>query len=423
MMEKVFTPLSGSQGLSIIELKNTIQQRDLYIWGAGLVGRGFKRVLERNGFTVKAFLDINPALTTIDSIAVLRPENLIQNVRKGSAFIICTVGSQSKSIEQQCLDAGLEKNKDFLSFLQVPRQQPVIEVGGVCNYFCSDCKEQKGKLENQHYMNAASYKNILDKLCAENPLLLNIDLSLWREPLCNPDIEEIIRFTNVRVLCKLISKLQNCAYLEDAVKANPLQIQIIAEGYENTYEQNQINGSAWKTFLANLYKLREYANKYKVDTEISMLYILYRNNNTIDLKKMKLLCNELGFKFITDTAYLTPYDNFLDVCEHRELSPQIQKFKELLTWNMEAVLKMCMENARRPCICQRIFPVINYDGAVSLCHLFCKPKVTANFLDVPYSKIVEERGKHKFCRQCQSYGLHRLDLEILKKYFPEKDMM
>jgi hypothetical protein len=435
MAGDVFTPLAVNQGLSIEELKNIIQQRALYIWGAGLTGRGVKRILEKNGFTVKAFLDINPALITVESLAVLRPAAVIPNIKKEGAVLICTVMNQSKAMEQQCLEAGLENGKDFLSYMQIPRRQPVIEVGGACNYVCTVCAKQNssdknwncpeavgGASDQAHYMNAALYKKVLDKLIADEPLLLSVDISLWREPLENPDIGEIIKITNERVYCKLITKLQNCVYLEDAVKANPACIQVIAEGHEKTYEENQTGGGSWRTFLANLYKLKEYKERYKTNTEIHLLYVMYKNNKS-DFYTMKNLCGALGFKIVVDTAYLTPYDNFLDLCGRRELSPQIQKIKELLPWNIEAVLKMCVENARNSCICQRIFPIINYDASVSLCHLFCKPKLIESFLDTPYSKIVEARGSSAFCRVCQRYGLHRLDLEILKKYFPEESMI
>jgi hypothetical protein len=420
MEDDVFIPLSASQGLSIEELRNIIKRRPLYIWGAGLTGRGFKRLLEKNGFTVKAFLDVNPALVAVESLDVLRPAAAIANIKKEGAFLICTVGSQSKAIDRQCLDAGLEKNKDFLSYMQIPRRQPVIEVGGVCNYACTVCAKTDTSGQ-ANYMNAALYKKILDKLIAEDPLLLSIDLSLWREPLCNPDIGEIIKFTNTRVYCKLNTKLQNCVYLEDAVKAEPFHIQVIAEGYGKTYEQNQSGGGAWRAFLANLYKLKEYKDRYKTNTEIHLLYIMYKNNKS-DFNEMKNLCGELGFKIVVDTAYLTPYDNFLDVCEHRALNPRTQRIKELLPWNMEAVLRMCVENKSNPCICQRLFPIIDNDASVSLCHLFCKPNVMDNFLDAPYDKIIEARVKNNFCGVCQRYGLHRLDLEILKRYFTEKSM-
>ncbi|MDR2660270.1 MAG: radical SAM protein [Spirochaetaceae bacterium] len=419
MNKDKFTPIAEVQGLTLTELKNIIRQRPLYIWGAGFLGRAIKRLFERNGFTVKAFLDINPDLNMVESIAVLRPQNVIANIKKEGAFLIPAVGSQSAAIERHCLEAGLEKNKDFLPYMRMPRQQAVIEAGGACNYACSVCVKQNSAL---NYMSAELYKKVLNKLAVENPLLLSVDLSLWREPLLNPEIAEIIRITKEYVPCKLITKLQHSVYLEKAVKASPDQIQINAEGYEKTYEQNQTGGGRWQTFLENLHKLKEYKDKHNVNTEIYLMYILYKNNAVDDFNKMRNLCASLGFKIGTDTAYLTPYDNFLDVCEGRVLSPQIQKIKDLLPWNIDAVLKLCVQNGGKPCLCQRIFPVINYDASVLLCHLFCKAGVIDNFFDVSYDEIVKMRVKNDFCKVCQRYGLHRLDIDVLKKYFPEKDM-
>jgi hypothetical protein len=417
MARNVFTQLKTAQGLPVDELRNIVRGRSLYIWGAGFLGRGVKRLFERNGFSVKAFLDINPALTKVDEIDVFRPTDIIKNVKEENTFIVLTVASRSKETEKQCLDAGLEKDKDFLTYIQIPRQQPVIEVGGVCNYACSVCA--KRPKTDINYMSAAVYEKVFNKLIAESPSLISVDLSLWREPLINPDIAEIVRITKKYVPCKLITKLQHDTYLEELIKADPDQIQIISGGYEKTYEQNQTDlGFSWRTFVENLHKIKIYKEKYNAKTSVNLLYIMYKNC-VGDFEKMKRLCGELGFTAGTDAPYLTPYDNFFDVCEGRELDPRIRKIKELLTWDMENVLEICDEDAHKPCICQRIFPVIDYDTSVSLCHLFCKPGVSKSFFDAPYDEIVRLRHKNDFCRKCQSYGLHRLDLEILKRYYPQ----
>ncbi|MDR1362729.1 MAG: hypothetical protein LBJ35_01580, partial [Spirochaetaceae bacterium] len=90
MTDETFTPLAVNHGLSINELKNTVKQRPLYIWGAGLTGRGFKCMIERNGISVKAFLDVNPAVTIVESLAVLRPADVIADIKKEGGFLICT---------------------------------------------------------------------------------------------------------------------------------------------------------------------------------------------------------------------------------------------------------------------------------------------------------------------------------------------
>ncbi|MDR2803552.1 MAG: TatD family hydrolase [Treponema sp.] len=416
MARNVFTPLKTAQGLPAEELRNIVRGRSLYIWGAGFLGRCVKSFFERNSFNVMAFLDINPALTKVDGLDVFRPADILANVKKENAFIVLTVASHSKLTEEQCIYAGLEKDRDFLTYIQIPRQQPVIEIGGVCNYACSVCIKQS---KPDNYMSAAVYKKVFNKLIAENPMLISIDLSLWREPLLNPDIAEITRITKNHVPCKLVTKLQCNTYLEELIKADPGQIQIIAGGYEKTYEQNQTGKVfSWPDFVENIHKIKMYKEKYNANTSINLLYIMYKNSAR-DFEKMKRFCSELGITAGTDAPYLTPYDNFLDICEERELDSQIQKIKELITWDMEKVLKICEDDAHKPCICQRIFPVIDYDTSVSLCHLFCKPRVCKSFLDTPYNEIAELRLKNDFCRKCQSYGLHRLDLEILKRYYPQ----
>jgi hypothetical protein len=298
---------------------------------------------------------------------------------------------------------------------QIPRQQAVIEISNTCNYFCTVCEKKDRGIPA--FMGFDTYKKILYKLLKECPLLINIDLSLWFEPLSNPYVSEIVKETEKYLPCRLNTKLQDVENLEDVIKSAPSELILSCSGYEYSYEKNQ--DDSWSLFLLNLHKLQEYIERYRVKTNVSILYILYTNNNTDDFNKIKILGGKLGFTVITDTGYLSPYDNFFDLCEGRELSRQITQKKEILPWNLNRVLEACQQDAVNPCICQRIFPIINFDLSVSLCHLFCKPSVTNNFLDLTYKQILELRHNHVFCKNCQYYGLHRLDVDMLKRKHPE----
>jgi hypothetical protein len=134
-------------------------------------------------------------------------------------------------------------------------------------------------------------------------------------------------------------------------------------------------------------------------------------------EKMKELGSNLGFKVLSDESYLSPYDNFMDLCECKELSPELTDMRNKSSLDLKKILELAKRNAGNPCIVQRIFPIINHDLSVSICHLFCKPAVADNFLKLSYGEIIETRHKFEYCKKCQHYGLHRLDAEILKKYY------
>jgi hypothetical protein len=413
-----FVPLKTIQGFSLSELRDLIQKRDVYIWGAGFIGRGLRRRLESHGFNVKAFLDINPDLKTREGLNVYRPADFLPNIKNKNAFLIVLVANQSKLVEKQCLESGLEKNRDFILYHQAPRQMSVIEVSGACNYICTVCTKEDAHSNSAPYMKYQLYKKVLEKLLTECPLLTTVDLSLWCEPLHNPDIAAIIKETEKTVPCRLFTKLQDDNYLEDAVKSSPSQLTVIASGYEDSYNRN-CKGASWPLFLSNLKKIKDYKKKYGVETEVSIMYILY-TNNLQDFDKMKELGASLGFKVFSDNSYLSPYDNFMDLCEGKELNAELVDMRNKSSLDLDKVLELTRRDAGNPCIVQRIFPIINHDLSVSICHLFCKPIVAGNFLELPYDKIIEKRHTFEYCKKCQQYGLQRLDVEILRKRYPNE---
>jgi hypothetical protein len=131
---------------------------------------------------------------------------------------------------------------------------------------------------------------------------------------------------------------------------------------------------------------------------------------------MQKLCSELGFKFSTDWGYLNPCDKMLDFCEGKNIGEQAKEVLDKLSWDLHDVLNICKKEAYKPCLSQRIFPIINWDLSVSLCHTYCGPLIIHNFLEMSYKDILAIRHNQGQCKTCQKHGLHRLDIEMLKKY-------
>ncbi len=114
-----FTPLKTYQGLSINELKTLINGRDIYIWGCGHLGRIIKRCFDKNGLAVRSFCDSNPKLNNnhIDNAEVVNPKHTLNAVKLKQAFIIIASAQFKDEIEKHCLDAGLVKKEDYLSYI------------------------------------------------------------------------------------------------------------------------------------------------------------------------------------------------------------------------------------------------------------------------------------------------------------------
>ena len=117
--------------------------RDIYIWGAGLKGRGFQLALERNGFKVAAFLDSNIEFLGGDyqGTPILHPDAILaRGDAKETAFILtATVDTKNKVLFKLCEAAGLERGVDFENIQTLSPFYPTIEITGICNLRCRSC--------------------------------------------------------------------------------------------------------------------------------------------------------------------------------------------------------------------------------------------------------------------------------------------
>lgn len=417
-----FTPLKTYKGLSINELITLIDGRDLYIWGCGYLGQILKRYFDKNGLEIKSFCDSDHKLhmSYVDNVKVINPKDIFNKVKLRQAYIIIASSRYKNEIEKVCFDAGLQTKDNFLSYIHISRPEVAIDIAGKCNLKCPSCPQ--GNMENirpEGCMSAPTYKQVLSKLLRELPSTINIELSTWGEPFMNSELAQIIQMTEESIPCAISTNLQVPDQLENVIKAQPSQITISASGFGKSYEVNHAGGS-WRAFLDNIHYLKELIDKHNPKTQFNVLYHLYRYNQGDDLDKFRNLCRKLDLKLITTWAYLNPYDKFLDYCEERDIGIPAKKVLDNLTWDLNCVLELSKAEANKPCLCQRIFPIINCDLSVSLCHIFYNPIIAHNFLDMPLKEIIELRHKQFHCEKCQNYGLHRLDIEVLlRKYSPQ----
>lgn len=386
--------------------------RDLYIWGAGQKGRGFRLALERNGFRTKAFIDSSPALigTNYHELPVLDPKVLLNNstTRETSFILIASVDKKNKEMFSLCEESGLKKGKDFINIQELCLYYPTVEISGICNLRCISCPRGNSAHKSQKggFMTASDYSKVIDKLIKEIPFLYLVDLYIWGEPLLNPDLPEIIKINNRLGIASGISTNLNAGkHLEEVIKASPAQIRVSISGYgEKNYEITH-TGGRWEVLSKNLLLLSEYINKHQTKTIVEIYFHLYKNNID-EYKNILQLCESYGFRPHPVLSMLLA-DYALDYCEGEPLSDEAKKAEELMLIGLDELIANGKKDHNKKCLLNRVLPIINWDMSVMPCCNYSYHKLADNYLDISLGDITKLRNTHPLCIKCQKHSLHR----------------
>jgi hypothetical protein len=390
--------------------------KKIVIWGSGHLGKVIYRLLERTSYChlITGFGDSNPALEGkfILGKPVLNSSDIFESCLKRNSIIIISNATHFRDIKKFFEDKGLVEKENFISFLNIPRPEAVIQL--VKN------EQEKKSIPNElgpdqrTILNLNDYIAILDKLLNDIPLLSHVDLSGFSEPLLNPYLSEIVKYTEKRVPCTITTKLNSSIdNIQAILDSRPSQFLILANGFNKSFDENN-NPHTWYNFKKKLVRICELKKTYEKYTEFRVNYIIYKNNSSIDLASMKELCLKLNIKLVTSIGYMNYYDDTLNLFDGKSLSIAGNKSYENLNWSLPKAMKFASLDRNQRCLCQRIFPIINFDKSVGVCHLYQKPILDVNILDVDYRKLLEKRSNSEHCKKCQSYALHRLDIDVLK---------
>jgi MoaA/NifB/PqqE/SkfB family radical SAM enzyme len=408
-----------------VALKSYLDGRDVYLWGAAIVGLGMCRALERAGIQPAGFIDSSPRFQgkTVLGYPVSLPEAILsrhQGAKK--PFILITSGHYDEEIAGLCADAGWIKEADFLSSKALNTIDPSIDISGICNLHCISCP--RGNLPYappKGFMDVETYGKVLDKLIAEIPFMGLVQLYAWGEPLLNPHLPEIIRVSGSKnVLCELSTNLNvHKKNLFETIQARPGRIRVSVSGFGRDYQTTHTGGN-WDLLLENLYRLRDYRNQLYPEMYVEVNYHLYRHNTGEPYRQMKALCRELDFLFRPCHAYLYPLDNALRFCEGQPLSPEAKKTLGMLLLPIEEGLKRAAMQRHLECGEERCLP-INWNLNVRACGAYYEPVLVDNFLTTPLEEIIRARRTSALCKQCRSHSLHRYNPVYLQEKIIEED--
>ena len=394
---------------NIKDLRDIIAHKQVYIWGAMIVGQGTCRALERYNIKITAFLDSSKSLhgKTALGYPILSAQKAIKEYSVYEQIIIISSGHYDLEIEKTCVDAGLIKDTHYVMSYDLNDIDPSIDISGACNLKCISCPH--GNMNNHPpigFMSSDVYQLILNKLLKELPFLGSIQLYTWGEPLLNKDLPEIIRITKeAKVLTAISSNLNVRDGYKEVVEAKLDWFKISASGYGKSYEITHTGGK-WTRFLNNLHRLAELRKRYHPEMQVILNYHLYKHNCGDDYIKMKNLCEELDFIFRPSPAYLYPLDNVWNYIDNKDLSKNAQKTMDLLLMGLDKGIEKALMLKENRCPEERCLP-ITWDKKVRFCGVYYKPFITNNFLLTPLEEILQTRITSNFCKQCKEKGLHQ----------------
>ena len=198
--------------------------------------------------------------------------------------------------------------------MQKDKYQYSLEIAGSCNLRCPSCpvgnmRDKKEERPTQLIENELFYK-IIDKISRE-AIDKNCFVSVfdWGEPTLHPELPKFVSYINQKGLkSRISSNLNHEADFRSIIRSNPTEFQISISGFSSDiYSTTHARGNIYKV-KSHMYKLRQYANQFKVSTEFHVCYHVYKHNFSEDFEDMKKLCKELNFKFIPILAKLLPIE-------------------------------------------------------------------------------------------------------------------
>lgn len=410
-------PLKTIQGFSADKIRGMVGARAVYIWGGGELAHAVLISLQKSGIICTGFLNTNVESSSENQfgLSLLAPEDVVDG--RGSIFIVIATQNFKRQASTFCNDSGLENNIDYTSYLNISRPEAVIDITPDAG-----CVEQKKKpyvtsLETGD-MGLDTYNKVLNKLNDDYPLLTKISISEWGEPLRHKHLPEIVRVTRSKnILCSIKTHLLVVNNVDELLDSEPTSIDVVVLGVGSNYDKHTGLG-CWVELLNNIETLGSHSPNGHRNTVISVRYAPLKNDNLQIVNVLKSMCQEYQFVFVEEDTYIMPYDRLLDLIEQNGSDIGDNEAVKEIPWDVVKWTEIALRDAKNPCLPQRIFPIINSDASVGLCHIYKEPKVQSHFLDISKDELLNQRHNHEHCVNCQSYGMHRLDLHVLRRKYP-----
>lgn len=390
-------------------VKEMINGRDVYIYAVNLEGMGIYKLFSKLGYNIKGFIDSRKFdKNKRFGLTIINPDDFFESYSHNKFIIIATKHRNTKKmILEKFENLDIKKDIDFIIATELTDYLPTIEVVGSCNLQCISCEMGLPQATNKGFMSVENYTKVLTKMTQEIPFMNSVCLYLWGEPFLHPNLAEIIKITSqMGVATDISSNLNYGKNLEEIVKANPDMLTIPCSGVGENYETTHTKGK-WEVFEQNLYKLREYIDKYDVDLPVRVVYHMYKHNLEEDYDYVEKLVKKLNFFFFPVLANIFPGKVYDYAVEGKVLPKEMIKANEMMIIPIDEQLEKSYENRHLPCPVIKAFPTVRSDNSILNCCNMVYELEGSNYLEMSLDTFLKQRNESDLCKKCMAKGVHR----------------
>ena len=404
-----------------------LKDKPLIIWGARMTGMGFLRFSSSNDLNVINFVDSDPSLLgkEINHTVVRSPKDLeLLKKLNPNLVIIIAVALKEDEIVNSLFGMGFNKD-NFVLYSDYCDVFYTIDIVGTCNLRCASCAYTiDGQKFSKGLMSLDDFKLVVAKMKSEVDLVTHVSLYNWGEPFLHPDLNKIIQHLHENGIAAAVSSnlsIVNGDQIRKVINAAPEYLKVSLSGYYPDVYDVTHGGGDINLVKANLYRIRYFIDKFKVNTIVDVNYHLYTNNNGKNLKKMQELCDELDFSLSTVNSLVMPLERVIDYIEGKD-EAKTAELNKILPVTIEEGIEIASEHKLDSCPFMHNQVNINYDMSVPVCCTVFDQKdtiVQKNYLESSLSDISNGKDKVKMCTKCMDLSLPAYNMGFNRKKWDE----
>lgn len=410
------------------QLVASLKGSPVLIWGARMTGLGLVRFCRTHGLEVLGFIDSDSSFAgkRFSGLPCYLPGELAAiSAAAANLKIIVAASTKEKEINQILLDLGFGP-EHFINYSAYCDLYYTVDVMGTCNLKCLSCPHGADIEEKYHrgLMPFDTYRQVIDKIVAENAVVTHVSLYSWGEPFLNPALPEMVSYLHDYGIAAALSSnlsIKNEILLSRVLLRDPEYLKVSLSGYYPAAYNETHQGGDIYLVRSNLLRLRHYIDKYGLNTVVDVNYHVYNNNNRLNLQKMQDFCDELEFSLSQTYALVMPLERVMEKLEGCPSLSTLRLEKKLLVGIEEGIKASNsggISDMTTSCPFLENQTIINWDLTVPVCcTTFNRAAniVAQNFLKTPKAQLEAQKRRAAICTTCTRQGLPAYNLGLNRR--------